>query len=147
MATPADMREENLRQDDHMSKTLTDKSGATVKVELEIGSPIGSYTVSLDDGSTVGRADFVDPPGPGHERIFFHTEVDEDFGGRGLAGLLVREALDDSIRRKLTVVPLCPVFARHLKGHGSEFTARGGVFRRPTPADFALVTRAARGGA
>lgn len=130
-----------------MTKTLTDRSGATVKVKVESGSQVGSYTMSLEDGSTVGRADFVDPPGSGHDRIFFHTEVEEAFGGRGLAGLLVREALDDSIRKNVTVVPVCPVFARHLKLHGSEFTARGGVVRRPTPADFALVTRAARGGA
>ncbi|MCR6030583.1 N-acetyltransferase [Nocardioides sp. zg-579] len=130
-----------------MTRTLTDKSGATVEVTIEIGSQVSSYTVSLADGSTVGRADFVDSPRTGHDRIFFHTEVDEAFGGRGLAGLLVREALADSIRRHVTVVPLCPVFARHLKIHGSEFTAQGGVFRRPTPADFALVTRVARGGA
>ncbi|MCD4525023.1 GNAT family N-acetyltransferase [Nocardioides sp. cx-173] len=130
-----------------MTKTLTDKSGATVQVKLETGSHVSAYTLSLDGETTVGRAVFVDAPDAGNDRIFFHTEVVEEFGGRGLAGLLVREALDDSIRRNLTVVPVCPVFARHLKVHGGEFIARGGVFRRPTPADIALATRAARGGA
>lgn len=37
---------------------------------------------------------------------YFHTEVDQEFGGRGLAGLLVREALTDSIRKNITVVPV-----------------------------------------
>ena len=73
-----------------------------------------------------------------------HTEVDEQFGGRGLAGALMRVALADSIRRNLTAVPVCPLFARHLKAHGDEFVAAGGAFRRPNRDDVALVTRVAR---
>ncbi|WP_280425458.1 GNAT family N-acetyltransferase [Nocardia carnea] len=130
-----------------MAEGLIDKTGASVTVELEIADPISSYTVRLADGPPAGRADFVESPGAAAERIFFHTEVDEEFGGRGLAGLLVREALADSIRKHLTVVPVCPLFARHLRTHGDEFVAAGGVFRRPTPTDIALVTRAAGGGA
>ena len=128
-----------------MTTTLTDTTGTPVQITLEDRDPIGSYTVRLEDGSAVGRADFVDAPGAGRPRIFFHTEVDERFGGRGLAGLLVREALDDSVRRSITVVPVCPVFARHLQKHGSEYSARGGVFRKPRPDDIELVTRAVRG--
>lgn len=129
-----------------MAEELLDNTGASVTVELVITDPISSYTVNLADGP-VGRADFIDPPGATGERIFFHTEVDPEFGGRGLAGLLVRAALADSIRRDLTVVPVCPLFARHLRTHGDEFVADGGVFRRPTPADIDLVTRTTRGAA
>ncbi|MDT0269164.1 GNAT family N-acetyltransferase [Streptomyces sp. DSM 44915] len=128
-----------------MTQGLVDNSGAPVTVRLDTSGPISAYTVHLDDGSPVGRAEFVDAPDPGGERIFFHTEVDQEFGGRGLAGLLVREALDDSVRRNLTVVPVCPVFARHLRRHGDAFVAHGGVFRRATPADVALVTRVTKG--
>ncbi|MFI2336569.1 GNAT family N-acetyltransferase [Nocardia rhamnosiphila] len=70
--------------------------------------------------------------------------MDQEFGGRGLAGLLVRAALADSIRKNLIVVPVCPLFARHLRRHGDEFAAKGGVFRRSAAADIALVTRATR---
>ncbi|MEU4313219.1 GNAT family N-acetyltransferase [Nocardia sp. NPDC024068] len=129
-----------------MAEGLIDNTGASVTVTLDIADPISSYIVSLADGSPAGRADFVDSPGPDAERIFFHTEVAEEFGGRGLAGVLVRTALADSIREHLTVVPVCPLFARHLKTHGDEFVANGGVFRRPTPTDVALVTRAVRSG-
>lgn len=129
-----------------MTQGLTDNAGTSVTVEPELASPIGSYTVNIGE-ARVGRADFVDSPGADEERIIFHTEVDEEFGGRGLAGLLVREALTDSIRQNLTVVPVCPLFARHLRLHGDEFVANGGVFRRPTPADIALVTRATQSGA
>lgn len=130
-----------------MAEGLIDNTGASVTVELVTADPISAYTVKLADGSPVGRADFVDSPGAAADRIFFHTEVDQEFGGRGLAGLLVREALADSIRQNRTVVPVCPFFARHLREHGDEFVANGGVFRPPTPTDIALVTRAVRSGA
>jgi predicted GNAT family acetyltransferase len=127
-----------------MTQGSIDNSGASVTVRLEVASPVSSYTVNLANESPVGRADFVDSPAEDDDRIFFHTEIDQEFGGRGLAALLVREALADSIRRNVTVVPVCPLFARHLRMHGDEFVANGGVFRQPTPADIALVTRATR---
>lgn len=44
----------------------------------------------------------------GDGRIAFtHTEVGEEFSGRGLARRLVTEALADSRRRGLAVAPLC----------------------------------------
>lgn len=51
------------------------------------------------------------------ERVFFHTEVDPAFGGRGLATILVREALDDARARNLTIVGVCPLVASFLKKH------------------------------
>lgn len=44
-----------------------------------------------------------------------HTEVDPAFRGRGLAGIVVAEAMADSARRGETVVPLCPVVVRYLQ--------------------------------
>jgi predicted GNAT family acetyltransferase len=127
-----------------MTREFTDSTGAQVTVTLDESPPISAYVVRLADGTRVGRADFVDPPDEAGERIFFHTEVDEEVSGRGLAGLLLREALADSIGKNLTVVPVCPLFARHLKRHGGEFLADGGRFRRPTKADLALVSRTVR---
>lgn len=130
-----------------MPQQFNDNSGARVTVSLDEAQPISAYTVSLANGSRVGRAEFVDSPQVDGERIFFHTEVGAEVRGRGLAGLLLREALTDSIRKNLTIVPVCPLFAAHLKKHGSEFLADGGRFRRPTSADIALVTRVTRSGA
>ena len=126
-----------------MTRELTDNSGATVTVALELAKPISAYTVSVA-GERVGRADFIDSPDGKDERIFFHTEVNEQFGGRGLGGLLVREALAGSMRENLVVVPVCPLFGSHLKKHGDEFLSDGGAFRNPTPADIALVKRVAQ---
>lgn len=128
-----------------MTEQLTDKTGAPVTIDIEEGSHISAYTVSFSDDPPVGRAEFIDRSGAEHERIFFHTEVDREFGGRGLAGLSLQEALTDSVRNGLTVVPLCPLFSRHLEKHGQEFLSRGGRFRQPTRADFDFVNRETRG--
>ncbi|ANI40579.1 N-acetyltransferase [Mycolicibacterium vaccae] len=127
-----------------MTRQSTDSTGAQVTVDLDESPPVSAYVLRLADGTRPGRAEFVDPPDTAGERIFFHTEVDEEFSGRGLAGLLLRAALADSIGKNLTVVPVCPLFARHLKRHGGEFLADGGRFRRPTKADLALVSRTVR---
>lgn len=122
-----------------MTEPQTDRTGAAVHIALDETRAISAYTVSLDEGTLAGRVDFVDPPETEGERVFFHTEVAPEFGGRGLAGLLMREALADSVRKNLTVVPVCPLFAKHLNEHGDAYTADGGRFRRPRPADLALV--------
>ncbi len=127
-----------------MTHELTDKTGAPVTIGLDETRPVSAYTVIVDDGTLAGRADFIDSPEVDGERIFFHTEVQEQFAGRGLGGLLVREALAESIRQDLTVVPVCPLFAAHLEKHGDRFTADGGRFRQPTRADIALVRRSTR---
>lgn len=43
---------------------------------------------------------------------FTHTEVDEAFAGRGLAKILVTEALNDVRQRGLAVRPFCPYVRR-----------------------------------
>jgi predicted GNAT family acetyltransferase len=47
--------------------------------------------------------------------VFTHTEIDDTFGGQGLGTILVREALDDTVRRERTIVPLCPFVTRVLQ--------------------------------
>lgn len=135
---------------------MKDRTGAPVTVTLDTGGPIGAYAVQVDGSPVVGRADFVDGPAGsggsagdddaagGGDRIFFHTEVDEEYGGRGLAAILVREALADSIRKNIVVVPVCPLFAAHLAKHGDEYVAAGGAIRQPTKDDIAQVTEAVK---
>ncbi|WP_277211045.1 GNAT family N-acetyltransferase [Isoptericola croceus] len=127
-----------------MTEVLTDTTGARVTVGVELADPVSAYTITVDDGPVAGRAEFVDLPDADRERIIFHTEVDQDFSGRGLAKILLAEALADSIRHGLTIVPVCPLFSRHLARHGDEFLAAGGSFRTPTRADLSAVTLAVR---
>ena len=63
----------------------TDKTGAPTTVT----AATDQFTIAVD-GQQVGLVDFVDHDG---QRIFHHTEVDDAFEGRGLASILVSEAL------------------------------------------------------
>jgi uncharacterized protein len=56
----------------------------------------------------------------GNQRVFYHTEVDERFGGRGLATILVNEALEATRADGKRVVAVCPMVAAFLKKH-TEF--------------------------
>lgn len=66
------------------------------------------------DGELAGFAEYKANPG----RITFtHTEIDEKFGGKGLAGILVGVALDSARERNLAVTPLCPYVRRFISRH------------------------------
>lgn len=79
----------------------------------------GRQRYELLDGETViGSAHWVPFEGPGWpQRIFYHTTVDDAYGGQGLASRLAREALDDTAGAGLTVVPVCPYIKKWLHSH------------------------------
>ena len=81
----------------------TDKTGAPTTVS----AADGKYTIAVD-GQTVGLADVADRD---NQRVFYHTEVDERFGGRGLATILVGEALEATRADGQRVVAVCPMVA------------------------------------
>lgn len=49
--------------------------------------------------------------------VFTHTEVPEEFEGQGVAGQIVRFALDDARARGLRVVPRCQYVAGYIGRH------------------------------
>ncbi len=53
----------------------------------------------------------------GSRVIFFHTEVDPAFEGRGIGSRLARGALDDARSRGLTVTAKCPFIASYIARH------------------------------
>ena len=59
----------------------TDKTGA----QTTVSAADGKYTIAVE-GQTVGLAALADRD---NQRVFYHTEVNEQFGGRGLANILV----------------------------------------------------------
>ena len=84
--------------------------------------PEESRYVLLDreaaDDRVVGEESYVDvETAKGVQRVLFHTGVVEDYGGRGLASLLVAEAVGDAVARGLAVVPVCPYVAKWLSKH------------------------------
>ena len=86
-----------------------DKTGAQTTVSAEDGR----YTIAVE-GKTVGLADFADR---GNQRVFYHTETDPEFGGRGLATILVEEALNATRAEGKRVVPVCSMVVTVLKKH------------------------------
>jgi predicted GNAT family acetyltransferase len=53
----------------------------------------------------------------GNQIAFTHTETDDRFRGRGLAGQLARSALDTARERHLTVLPYCPFVKSWIASH------------------------------
>ncbi|MCZ0914463.1 GNAT family N-acetyltransferase [Gordonia amicalis] len=97
-----------------------DKTGAQTTVRDNAFA--GRYEITVDgtaEGVVAGFAEYRDRayPDTSTERVFFHTEVAEDFGGRGLATILVRQALDDARSRGLIIVGVCPLVAAFLDKH------------------------------
>ena len=50
-------------------------------------------------------------------RDFSHTEIDEAFAGRGLASILVRGALDQTLADGMKIEASCPVVQRFVANH------------------------------
>lgn len=71
------------------------------------------FEISVD-GQVAGFAQFTDR---GDRRVFPHTEIDPEFGGRGLGGIVVRAALEATREDGLKVVPLCPFVAKYIDEH------------------------------
>jgi predicted GNAT family acetyltransferase len=70
------------------------------------------YEVTVD-----GRSAFSRYQMRGGKMVFLHTEVPEEFEGRGIGSAIARAALDDARRRNLSVVPLCPFIAAYIERH------------------------------
>lgn len=85
----------------------TDRTGAPTEVTAEADR----FSIAVD-GHTVGYADFFDRDG---RRLFPHTEVNPQFQGRGLATILVREALEATRSAGLKIVPQCWMVAEFVE--------------------------------
>ncbi|HEX2833466.1 MAG TPA: GNAT family N-acetyltransferase [Thermoanaerobaculia bacterium] len=81
--------------------------------EIRDNKDRSQYEVTLD-GSTA----YVAYDREGADRIVFtHTVVPEALSGRGLAGEIVKYALDDARAQGLRVVPQCTYVQSYLKRH------------------------------
>jgi uncharacterized protein len=87
----------------------TDKTGPQTTVTAEHQK----YTITVE-GKTVGHADYADR---GDQRVFYHTVVDPEFGGRGLATILVERALSATRDEGKRIVPVCSMVETVLKKH------------------------------
>ncbi len=85
--------------------------GEADEVRLSKDEAAGRYELRLD-GRRVGLADFYRR---GDVVVIPHAETLPEFGGRGLAGRLVRFCLDDIRAQGLRVDPACPFVAAYIR--------------------------------
>lgn len=90
-------------------QTPPDRTGAATTVSREPGR----FVIAVQ-GRTVGLADFHDGDG---RRVFPHTEVNPEVQGRGLATILVAEALRATRAEGFRIVPTCWMVAEYIDKH------------------------------
>ncbi|TNC26524.1 GNAT family N-acetyltransferase [Amycolatopsis alkalitolerans] len=74
------------------------------------------YEISVD-GQVAGYAQYADR---GDQRVFYHTKIADEFGGRGLSAQLISEALAQVRASGKRVVAVCPFVAAYLRKHPDE---------------------------
>ena len=72
------------------------------RYEIALDGQLAGFTAYRDHGGTL---------------TFTHTEVAEEFEGRGLGSQLVRRTLDDVRRRGLHIRPMCPFVRSFVADH------------------------------
>lgn len=82
--------------------TVTDVA-ARHRYEITAGGEVAGYSQYRDVSPGV--------------RAFDHTVVEERFRGHGLAGELIRAALDDARARELRIQPFCPYVRAFVEEH------------------------------
>lgn len=86
-----------------------DKTGA----ETTVTAGAAEFNIAVE-GRTVGHACVADRD---NQRVFYHTEVDDEFGGRGLATILIEQALATTRDAGKRIVAVCPTVAGVLEKH------------------------------
>lgn len=83
---------------------------------------------STDEAKEIGQIAYLDVSGDGGsaggekvERIMYHTSVSEQYSGRGLAAVLARSAVEQTIADGHKVVAVCPYVAAWFKKNADEF--------------------------
>lgn len=66
----------------------------------------------------IGEEDYADVAADGGtQRVLYHTVVSDDYAGQGLASVLVRAAVEDTIAAGHAIVPVCPYVKAWLPKH------------------------------
>lgn len=72
----------------------------------------------LTGGNVIGKAVYKEYGGGGSpQRIFYHTVINEEYGGQGLAGKLAKVALNETVDEGRAIVPVCPFIKKYVRKH------------------------------
>ena len=93
---------------------LGDVSSFEVSLEVIIGfEPASSRSAAYIDEKQIGECEFIEDDGVW---TITHTGVRPEFGGRGIAGLLVEKVIDEARKRQKKIRPLCSYAAKKMYG-------------------------------
>lgn len=89
------------------------------------------YEITVEE-TVAGLESYLDD---GDVRIFYHTEISDEFNGRGLASTLVKEAVDLAVADGKTIAPVCP----YVKKWSTKHEEYAHAFTPVTSAHLALL--------
>lgn len=84
-----------------MTDTITDATERN-RFEIHHGQDLAGFAEYRDHGG---------------QRIFYHTVIGEQYGGKGLGSKLIRDALADTVAAGMRIVPVCSFVAKFLDSH------------------------------
>ncbi|HEY8546715.1 MAG TPA: GNAT family N-acetyltransferase [Acidimicrobiales bacterium] len=87
-----------------------------MKTEVTDNPDEARYELTAD-GELAGFSQYRDMGDGGATRVFTHTEVFKEFGGKGLGTVLVEGALADVRAQGKRLVALCPFVDRYVREH------------------------------
>lgn len=98
--------------------TGPDGTGAPDAIEVAHEPDLDRYVVRLG-GQVVGRTEYRSRSDGA--RVFFHTEIDPAFEGRGLASRLISGALADTRDAGQRVVAECPFVRAYVQKRPDDY--------------------------
>lgn len=88
--------------------TIARDSDPTITFE-----PASCRSAAYIDGAQIGECEFIEDNGVW---TITHTGVRQEFGGRGIARLLVEKVIDEARERQKKIRPLCSYALRIMAG-------------------------------
>ena len=79
--------------------------------------PLSRFDIHVD-GELAGFADYTLKDGV---IVFPHTEIDPKFGGKGLGTTLIEFALNEVVKEKLSVEPVCPFVSKYIGKYPEKY--------------------------
>ncbi len=120
-----------VEEEDEQGMPMTDVTPETTPTQPKRvirNDEASRYEIWVGD-TLAGFTEFVEKSG---RRVLFpHTEIDSAFGGQGLGGHLVGDALADIAQRGGIIVPICPFVQKYLRKN----EVAGAVIDWPDSAD------------
>lgn len=93
---------------------MSETDSAALIIQREDGATRGRYHIALAPGS---EAEMTFSKAPNGNITIDHTGVPSEFGGRGIAAMLVNRAIADARSEGFKITPVCSYVVAQFKRH------------------------------